>query len=373
MDKPILDFFSFQSANYTVKRDKWNDVALEVYYDAQHAYNVDRIIEGMKKSLDYFGKSFAPFQFRQMRVLEFPGYERFAESFANTVPFSESIGFIADLRDPESIDYVYYVTAHEVGHQWWAHQVIGALVQGVTMLDETFAQYSALMVQEQEYGAAKMRKFLKYELDRYLRGRAGEVVEEMPLALVENQQYIHYRKGSIVTYALKDYLGEDAVNRTLARYDHDKAFQQPPYTTTREFLDYLREDAGAQNASLISDLFEKITLFDNRVTEVTAKKRDDGKYDVTLSVHTGKIYTDGVGKETKATFDVPVDIGVFAKAPDGKEQNEKVLFLEKRKVADGDSTVTVTVDGEPYEAGIDPFNKLVDRVSDDNRKRVTLQ
>ena len=373
MDKPILDFFSFQSARYTVKRDTSNGIALEVYYDAKHAYNVDRIMESMKKSLAQFGTTFAPFQFRQMRVLEFPGYARFAESFANTVPFSEAIGFIADLRDPESIDYAFYVTAHEVGHQWWAHQVIGALVQGVTMLDETFAQYSALMVQEQEYGAAKMRKFLKYELDRYLRGRAGEVVEEMPLALVENQPYIHYRKGSVVMYALKDYLGADVVDRALARYDHDKAFQQPPYTTTRELLSYLREEAGPQNASLISDLFEKITVFDDRVTAATAKKREDGRYDVTLTVHTGKVYVDGVGKETPAKFDLPVDIGVFAQAPDGKEQNQKVLLLEKRNVADGDSSVTVTVDSLPYEAGIDPYNKLVDRVTDDNRMRVTLQ
>jgi aminopeptidase N len=327
----------------------------------------------MKKSLAHFGTAYSPYQFRQMRVLEFPGYERFAESFANTVPFSESIGFIADLRDPEDIDYVFYVTAHELGHQWWAHQVIGAMVQGVTMLDETFAQYSALMVQEQEYGAAKMRKFLKYELDRYLRDRAGEIVEEMPLALVENQQYIHYRKGSVVMYALKDYLGEDAVNRTLARYDHDKAFQQAPYTTTREFLDYLREDAGAQNAGLITDLFEKMTIFDNRITAATAKKRDDGKYDVTLALHTAKIYVDGVGKETPAKLDIPVDIGIFAQAADGKEQNEKALFLAKRAIADGDSSVTITVDSLPFEAGIDPYNKLVDRVSDDNRMRVTLQ
>jgi len=218
-----------------------------------------------------------------------------------------------------------------------------------------------------------MRKFLKYELDRYLRGRSGEVVEELPLALNENQDYIHYRKGSIVTYSLKDYLGEGMVDKTLARYDHDKAFQQAPYTTTKEFLAFLREDAGPQNASLITDLFEKITIFDDRVSAATAKKRDDGKYDVTLSVHAGKTYVDGVGKETKATFDVPVDIGVFAKSPDGQEQNEKVLFLEKRMVADGDSSVTVTVDGEPYEAGIDPYNKLVDRVSDDNRMHVTLQ
>jgi ABC-type transport system involved in multi-copper enzyme maturation permease subunit len=373
MDKPILDFFSYQSAHYEVRRDKWNDVALEVYYDAKHPYNVERMIDAMKKSLAHFSASFAPYQFRQLRMLEFPNYASFAQSFANTVPWSESLGFITDLRDPDDIDYVFYVGAHEIGHQWWAHQVIGAFVQGVTMLDETFAQYSALMVQEHEYGAAQMRKFLKYELDRYLRDRSGEVVEEMPLALVENQGYIHYRKGSVIMYALKDYLGEQAVDRTLARYDRDKAFQQPPYTTTREFLDYLREDAGAQNAGLITDLFDKITIFDDRVTAATAKKRDDGKYEVTLKLHAAKTWVDGVGKETRATFDLPVDIGVFARAPDGKEQNQKVLLLEKRTVADGDSTVTVTVDGEPYEAGIDPYNKLVDRVSDDNRMRVTLE
>jgi len=174
-------------------------------------------------------------------------------------------------------------------------------------------------------------------------------------------------------YSLKDYLGQAQVDKTLARYGKDKAFQQAPYTTTKEFLAYLREDAGPQNANLITDLFEKITIFDDRVASVSAKKRDDGKYDVTLSLHAGKTYVDGIGKESKATFDVPVDIGVFAKSPDGQEQNEKVLFLEKRMVADGDSSVTVTVDGEPYEAGIDPYNKLVDRVSDDNRMHVTLQ
>jgi ABC-2 type transport system permease protein len=372
MDKPILDFFSYQSARYAVKRDTWNDVALEVYYDPQHPYNVDRMIYAMKKSLAHHSAAYGPYQFRQMRILEFPDYERFAESFPNTVPFSESIGFIADLRDPDDIDYVFYVTAHELAHQWWGHQVIGAKVQGVTMLDETFAQYSALMVQEHEYGATQMHKFLKYELDRYLSGRSGETVEEMPLALVENQDYIHYRKGSVVMYALKDYLGEDVVDRAMARYDHDKAFQQPPYTTSYEFLDYLRQEAGPKWSPLIEDLFNKITIFDNRVTVATAKKRADGKYDVTLTLHAAKVYVDGIGKETPAKLDEPIDIGVFAKAPDGKEQDEKVLFLEKRAIADGDSTVTITVDGEPYEAGIDPYNKLIDRVSSDNRHLVTL-
>ncbi|MGD6053416.1 M1 family aminopeptidase, partial [Xanthomonas citri pv. citri] len=127
----------------------------------KHEFNVDRMIAATKKSLDYFQANFTPYQHRQVRIIEFPAYARFAQSFANTIPFSESIGFVADLRDPAAVDYVFYVTAHEVAHQWWAHQVIGADAQGSTMLSESLSQYSALMVMEKEYGRAKMRRFLK--------------------------------------------------------------------------------------------------------------------------------------------------------------------------------------------------------------------
>src|SRR5882724_4792823 len=58
-------------------------------------------------------------------------------------------------RDPEDIDYVWNVTAHEVAHQRWAHQVIGADVLGATLLSETLAEYSGLMVWEKRYGSEK--------------------------------------------------------------------------------------------------------------------------------------------------------------------------------------------------------------------------
>jgi ABC-type transport system involved in multi-copper enzyme maturation permease subunit len=372
-DTPILDFFSFQSARYKVARDKWHDVNLEIYYDRQHPYNVERMFKAMKLSLDYYTQHFGPYQFRQLRILEFPDYASFAQSFANTVPFSEAIGFIADLRKPSDIDYVTYVTAHEIGHQWWAHQVIGARVKGVTMLDESLAQYSALMVMKHLYGPTKMRKFLKYELDSYLRGRAGERVEEMPLALVENQPYIHYRKASVIFYALADYIGEDKVNTALRTWLDKVKFQQPPYTDTRELIANLRAQAGPQYQDLITDFIDRITLFDNRMVSASAKKLADGRYEVTLHVHAGKYYADGKGKETRAKVDIPIEVGVFAQAKDGEEQDEKPLYLAKMPVKDGDGTLTVTVDGKPFEAGIDPFNELVDRVSDDNRARVTVQ
>ncbi|MGB8716118.1 MAG: M1 family aminopeptidase, partial [Rhodanobacteraceae bacterium] len=373
MDQPMLNFFAFLSARYKVKKDSWNGIAIDVYYNPDHAWNVDRMITAVKKSFAYYNSHYTPYQFRQLRILEFPGYAGFAQSFANTIPFSESIGFIADLRDKDKIDYVTDVTAHEVAHQWWAHRVIGADMQGSTMLSESLAQYSSLMVMKHIYGASKMRKFLKYELDRYLVGRRLERVREVPLAKVENQPYIHYRKGSMVFYALQDYIGEDKLDGMLKQFLIDYGFQQPPYVTSRQFMDALSKAAGPEWKNVINDWFWKITLYDNRVISATASKARAGGWDVTMKIRASKTYAGGQGKETRARIDIPVDIGVFARGKDDKEDDEKVLYLAKRKVEDGDSTITVHVKDKPWEVGIDPYNKLIDRVSDDNRMKVSIE
>ena len=368
-DAPIQNFFSVQSARYEVARDRWNDVELAVYYDPAHAYNVERMTTAMKASLDYFTANFSPFQFRQVRVLEFPAYADFAQSFANTIPYSEGIGFIADFRDPEKIDMVTYVTAHEVGHQWWGHQVISADQQGATFLVESLAQYSALMVMEQMYGPEQIRKFLKYELDRYLRRRGGEVLEELPLVRVENQPYIHYQKGGLAMYLLKDQIGADKVNEALRGLLAEYAFQPAPYPNPTDLIRRFREVAGPEHQQLITDLFENITLYDVKVLEAGAKPRPDGRWDVTLEVDARKVYADGKGAETEAPLTEAFDVGVFTVEPGRKDYDAKsVIAVERRPIRSGRQTITMVVDREPKVAGVDPFNKRIDRNSDDNLK-----
>ena len=368
---PILGFWSYLSARYAVKRDHWRDVALEVYYDPKHPYNVDRMIYGMKKSLDYYSANFSPYQHKQVRIIEFPRYARFAQSFPNTIPFSESIGFIADLRDKNAIDYVFYVTAHEVGHQWWAHQVVGANVQGTTMITETLAQYSALMVMEHEYGRDLMHRFLKHELNRYLQGRGGELVAEMPLQLVENQPYIHYGKGSLAMYELKDAIGEQNVNAALRATIGGWAFQGPPYVRTVELLNNFGAVTPPANKGVIDDLFETITLYDNKTTEVTSTKRADGKYDVKFTVESKKLRADGSGNEKPVAIDDWIDVGVLAAGPTRKS-DDKVLALEKRHITAPKTTFEFVVSEKPSKAGIDPLNKLIDRNPDDNVKKISM-
>lgn len=372
MDQPMMPFFAYLSARWDVKKGDWHGVPIEIYFDRKHGYNTERMITSVQKSLDYYTTEFTPYQHKQVRILEFPGYQSFAQSFANTIPYSEGIGFIADLRNKDDIDYVFYVTAHEMAHQWWGHQVIGANVQGATMLMESLSQYSALMVMEKEYGREKMRRFLRYELDRYLSGRGGEAIEEQPLARVEGQQYIHYNKGSLVFYRLRDEIGEEALNRALKRYLQDKGFQQAPFTTTLELLAYIRAEAPQDKQALITDLFEKIVFYDNRVTEASAVQRKDGRWDVTMKLHLAKLESDGKGKESPRAYDEPVEIAIFARAPGAKEKDEKVLFTDKRVLSGSDPVITITVKDKPFEVGVDPYNKMIDRVSRDNRKEVSF-
>jgi len=67
-----------------------------------------------------------------------------------------------------------------------------------------------------------------------------------------------------------------------------------------------------------------------------------------------------------------VDIGVFARPPGGSEADEKVLYLAKHRLTQAETTLELVVDELPYEAGVDPYNKLIDRASGDNRKKVTV-
>jgi ABC-2 type transport system permease protein len=372
LDHSSLGFCSFISARFEVAREEWNGIKLEVYYDKAHPWNVPRMMNSMKKSLDYFTKNFGPYYHKEARIIEFPRVATFAQAFPGTMPYSEAIGFIANLNHPDDIDMVYYVVAHEMGHQWWAHQVIGANMQGATLLSETLAQYSALMVMEKEYGRDIMRKFLRYEMDRYLSSRGKERQKERPLLTVEAQQgYVHYRKGSLALYYMKEMIGEEAVNRALRKLVQQYAYAQPPYPTSYALEDALRAETPPELQYLLKDLFEDITIFSNRTLEASAIRRADGKYDVTIDIEAHKFKSDPKGNETEVPLNDWIDIGAFAK-PEKDKKYGKTLYRQRVHLAQSKSTHTFTVDGLPDQAGVDPFALLIDRVPDDNVKKVTI-
>jgi aminopeptidase N len=253
-----------------------------------------------------------------------------------------------------------------VAHQWWGHQIAGADSRGGTVLSETLSEYTALMVANHTFGASKMRRFLRYDLDMYLMGRAHENRKELPLAQNENQGYIHYRKGSLAMYLLQDLLGEDAVDKVLHDLLAKYAWQSRPYPNASVLVEALRAITPPDKAYLIDDLFESIVLYENRADSATAQRRPDGKYQVTLHATAGKVRAGELGDEKPAPLKDYIEFGV-----DDKDGNP--LVRERRVVTGRDQTVTLVVDKRPARAGIDPDNKLIDRRPSDNMVNVEMQ
>jgi ABC-2 type transport system permease protein len=367
MDSKIKFVFGFNSGRYEVMKGTWNGIDLEIYHHKGHEYNLARMMGGLKASLAYCSNNFGTYQHKQARIIEFPVTEgSYATTFANSFPFSE-LRFIADIDDTEdgNIDLPFYITAHEMAHQWWGNQVIPANVAGAKMLTESLSEYVALKVLEQRYGKNKMRQFLKYDLDIYLRGRSRDVKEEYPLMYNKGQHYIAYSKGALVFYALSDYLGEETLNQILKSYVEKVRFQDAPYTTSIELVDAVRAVTPDSLQYLIEDMFETITLYDNKMIDAAVTPLENGQYQIDLTLQISKYRTDGFGKTLEAPLPLAdyIEVGIF-----GKEEQE--LYLQKHKFTQINNTLTIILDQKPVWAGVDPYQVLIDRETEDNWRTI---
>ena len=365
MDKPILNFFSINSGRMAVKKEDYKGVSIEVYYHPTHHWNIDDMIRSTKDSLDYFQTVFGPYQHQQYRIIEYPRYRGFAQSFPNTIPFTEG-AFLSDQRSDEDINQVYFVNVHEMAHQWWGHQLGAANVEGSAVLSETLAQYSALIVMEKTYGETNARKFLTYELDRYLRGRTSEILDENPLLRSDNQQYIHYQKGAVVMMALRYRMGEARINTALKGLLNEFKFKDKPFPTTLDLVRYLKADANNTETLLIDDVFNEITLYEMRAEEVASEELSDGKFKITFKASAKKLVADGEGQETEQALEESVEIAMFTNNPNIYGLENKVIYKQQHKVVDGDNTFEIIVDEKPAYIGIDPFVRFIDRDTGNN-------
>jgi sulfur transfer complex TusBCD TusB component (DsrH family) len=236
---------------------------------------------------------------------------------------------------------------------------------------------------QQKYGKDYMRNVLRHFLARYLRGRAGEVRHEPPLSLVQRETYVWYEKGGQIMYTLADYIGEDKVDLALHNFllqhrylnannqldaDGSRSIDQS-YPDTRLLEDALRAQTPSDMQYLIDDGFNRIVLYDNKAISATYQKMPNGQYKVTIDVQARKVQVDSAGIESPMPLADYIEIGVFT----GKKDEEKPLYLKKEKLTQERRTFTIVVDRQPTRAGIDPYNKLIDRAGDDNMIDVTRE
>lgn len=345
------------SARYAVHESRWNDVVLQIFHHPPHRSNLGRMTAGMKASLDYYTSTFGPYPYRELRIVEVPPYSINGRAFPSAMALAEP-NFITRV-EPGLVDLSFFGTAHEVAHQWWGGQVRPAYARGRGFVSESLANYSAMLVTETVLGPAEARRVYDFQMDRYLRQR-GETGRDVPLLDVEDHPHVSYGKGAVAMFTLRERIGVEPVNTALRRFLGKYRRSGPPYATSLDLYAELRAVTPASMHSLLTDLFETITLWDVKTEQAGVRRLSDGNYEVTLDVVAQKMRADGAGVETPTPMNDFVEIGVFA------ADDDQAIHLARHRIRSGKQRIRIVVPREPSRAGIDPYRKLIERERGDN-------
>lgn len=349
------------SGRYAMQRENYQGVNVEVYYHPDHAYNIERIMDGLKDSHTYGSKYFSPYPYTDLRIVEVPDYmqEGAARHFPTTFIWKESEGFTTRL-DSTDIDMLYAVAAHENTHHWWAGIVTPAYAEGAMMLTESITQYVMAVLLEKKYGKENTRNYLKSELKSYLVHRKNDREGERPLAYSSVQQsYIGYKKSSVVMYALQEYLGEDSVGSALGRIVDQYGFGMDYFPLSTDLLTEFYKVCPDSLTYLVKDMFEKVTLYENKAISARMQQDSSGLFLTELELQTIKYYADSVGNQQKAPMNDYIYVALF-------DENDDEIYYEKQLFRQDTSKLIIKTKQRPAKAGIDPWLLLIDRGMDDN-------
>lgn len=355
----ILKYIPVISARFSVMRQNWQGISIEIYHHPDHTFNLDRMMKAARRSLALFTKRFGPYPFGSVRLVEFPRYELFAEAFPGLIPISEGYGFIAK-HAPGRLEEIYRVVAHEIAHQWFAHQVIGGRVEGQFMLTESMAQYGAFLAVDEEFSSDLVAAYTANEMDRYFRGRGREVIEEVPLARTNLETwYLNYAKGFVVLRCLHKMIGSEAMKRSTLRFMQSHAFEEPPYAVSSDLISIFRDETPDSLQYLISDFFEKISFYSLKATAANTERLPDGCYKVLLQYTAAKMEADSVGDEETLPLHDYLPFAVY-------DEDGEMIGMKIQKVTRDSGSISLTVAGIPRRAGIDPEFWFLDKDRDDN-------
>jgi hypothetical protein len=363
------------SARYANRHDSVqlnHKVNVDIYYHPAHNTNINRIMAAYKDGLHYFSKAFGPYPFNDIRLAETSDFGPHDASLSTLDTYAERYAWNANFENPNQFDFVYFNTGRQLAQQWWRYQVAPNATVGSLVIPEGLASYSALLLAEQKYGKDNMKWILYDQVNFYTFIRHRMEDKERPL-IKADKWFLWGGKAGLVLYTLKDLMGEDSLNNALREFKNAYAFKsKPPYAGSNDLYRYLQKHVPDSLQYYLTDTWQKITLYDNKITDLkSAPTSNKNEYKVTLTVNVGKVWIDQKGNDIEAkNMNDYIDIGVFGANTTNKEGRLIVnpLYLKRHKLTAGKHTITMIVKGKPVNAGIDPYNKLIDRLMGDNSK-----
>lgn len=360
-EAPINFMFALSSAKYQLKKENYKGVELRVYYHLGHEYNVNTMFSAIKDALDYGNSNFGQYPLKQFSLAEIPQYKGAATAYPGVVFNAERINYLTNYSDKNLVNQSYAITAHEVAHQWWANILAPANGPGYATLTESLAKYTEAVLLEKKIGKMLLRNYLADDNRLYFVYKNPNE-EEFPLVKTYGQNNVHYQKGGLVMYAVKELLGEQIFNKTLKDLVTKHAYPNQRAKAT-DLLNALLAVSDKEHQPFINESFKDVVNYEMAIKILSCKPLSNGKFSVDLQVNIGKHKQ---GEAKLLAPDMDVDLAFFNQPQLDLDKDTKPFYIKKYRFNKLATTVNVITDHKPKTIAIDPYAYLLDANLKDN-------
>ncbi|WP_417238909.1 M1 family aminopeptidase [Bizionia sp.] len=249
--------FAVASAKYKKQAIKHRNIEVEVLYHDMHFENVERLLKNAVLSLDYCVNNFNGYPFEKISFVEVSSFTSgfAATAYPATIFMTENMIFHANIDSDPSKDVINELAGHELAHIWWGNSQINPDErEGASMLTESLAMYTEMMIYKKMYGKERMTE--RVEIHQQIYDNEKGLYGNPPLYKVPyGATHIAYSKGAIAMVELSELIGEDKVNEALRSFLANNQYPKKP--TTLDLLEEFYKVAPDKSAkSKIDELFQ---------------------------------------------------------------------------------------------------------------------
>ena len=349
------------SARYEKRSQTHKGVEVNVFHHPKHPFNVDNMLAAARAAMDYHEQHFGPVPQAPLQLAEIPKFtdKYWATAYPESIFGVEDSIFILN-QNAHTFDVAFRSTIHKMAHHWW--DADPALHEGREMLVEFLANYLEMVVYEEKYGRDGTNLFL-YECSRlYFRIRAFGDRVEFPMTLAYGQPHVYYFKSGHVVYALRELLGEAALNGVLSGLFAD--FPAPGGATATVLAQRLVEAAPEEYRDRVKELMTDVVYYDNQVVSARAVRFEDGGITVSVHIQATKVRRDASGEDSESAVNDFVELAFY--------EGEAQVDLHKVLLNEQDQHITLQVRGSPDRLTLDPRMLRLEANYSDNERKIQV-
>lgn len=192
------------------------------YYRSGHETTARLALAHAGAALRLYSDLYGPYPYSKLDVVEAP-LNVYGMEYSGLVLIGE------ELYRPGQQEYLTFLVAHEVGHQWW-YALVGNNPYRYPWLDEGLTEYSAFDYYRGVFGQSEAEKLLvgrwRIPFDVALNGGIDGAVDR-PARAFDKSSYelLVYAKAALFFHAMREQLGEEAYLEMMQTYYAENRYQ----------------------------------------------------------------------------------------------------------------------------------------------------